>query len=158
MSELHAAVALAQLGKLDQIRAAMRERHDRLAAETRLYGRTIRPVPDPEGSLPHAFVLYADDAADREQILARLCDAEIPADDLYGEPLYRAAPLVRWSRGELVLGCPHPELRPRFERCPDAEQLMARIVRIPLSPVYSPDDMDHLIATLQRCLERPTSH
>jgi 8-amino-3,8-dideoxy-alpha-D-manno-octulosonate transaminase len=157
MSELHAAVALAQLGKLDEIRAAMRQRHQRLVAETRLYGRSVRPDLDPEGSLPHAFVFYADDLGDRERILARLSESEIPADDLYGEPLYRSAPLVRWSRGEAVLGCPNPALRPRFEPCPDSEQLMARIVRVPLSPVYSPDDMDHLIATLQRCLERPTS-
>jgi 8-amino-3,8-dideoxy-alpha-D-manno-octulosonate transaminase len=157
MSELHAAVALAQLGKLDAIRAAMRQRHQRLVAETRLFGRSIRPELDADGSLPHAFVFYADDANDRERILTRLADAEIPADDLYSEPLYRSVPLVRWSHGEAVLGCPRPELRPRFERCPDAEQLMARIVRVPLSPVYTPDDMDHLIATLQRCLERPTN-
>lgn len=156
MSELHAAVALAQLGKLDEIRAAMRARHLRLVHETRLYGRTVRPEPDPAGSLPHAFVFYADDADDRARILARLEAAEIPADDLYGEPLYLSAPLVRWARGEPVLGCPHPEWRPRFERCPDAERLMARIVRVPLSPVYSTDDMDHLITTLQRCLERPS--
>jgi 8-amino-3,8-dideoxy-alpha-D-manno-octulosonate transaminase len=158
ISELHAAVALAQLGKLDEIRAAMRQRHQRMVAETRLYGRTVRPELDPEGSLPHAFIFYADDRGDREQILARLSESEIPADDLYGEPLYRSAPIVRWSRGEEVLGCPRPELRPRFEPCPDTEQLMTRIVRVPLSPVYSPDDMNHLIATLQRCLERPTNH
>ncbi|HEX3479155.1 MAG TPA: DegT/DnrJ/EryC1/StrS family aminotransferase [Kofleriaceae bacterium] len=152
MSELHAAVALAQLGKLEAIRSAMRQRHQRMVAELDLAGRAARPDPDPAGSLPHAFVFFARDPADREQLLARLADAEIPADDLYGEPLYRSAPLVRWSRGEPVLGCPHPELRPRFAPCPDAEQLMARTVRVPLSPVYSPDDMDHLIATLRRCL------
>ena len=156
MGELQGAVARAQLTKLARIRAAMCHIHGRLTRELPLHGRTRRVDPSPADSLPHAFVLFAHDPDDRDRILAGLAARGVPADALYDEPIYRMAPFRRWARGEPVLGCPHPERRPRFEPCPQAEALMSRIVRLPLSPVDEAHDVDALIESVDAVLWEST--
>jgi 8-amino-3,8-dideoxy-alpha-D-manno-octulosonate transaminase len=141
MSELHAAVALAQLRKLPRIRETMRSLYARLVERVELRGRAWRTDPDPAGALPYAMLFFARDLPDRQRIVDGLNGFEIPVDGLYDEPLYRSSPFVRWARGEKVFGLPDYGLRPKFPPCPRAEDLMARIIRIPLSPEYGPEQI-----------------
>ncbi|HVZ39260.1 MAG TPA: DegT/DnrJ/EryC1/StrS family aminotransferase [Candidatus Kapabacteria bacterium] len=152
ISELHAAVALAQVRRLPVIRERMRALHALVASNADLGGRMMRLDHDPSGSLPYAFILFARDAGDRTRIIEQLDEQGIPADGLYGEAIYRLRPFVRWANGEHVPGLPHPELRPEFRPCPRSEELMQRIVRIPLNPAYEPEDMMMLARMLTAIL------
>ncbi|MBS1913061.1 MAG: DegT/DnrJ/EryC1/StrS family aminotransferase [Bacteroidetes bacterium] len=154
ISELHAAVALAQVRKLSVIRERMRALHALVASNADLGGRMMRLDHDPAGSLPYAFILFAHDAGDRACIIEQLDEQGIPADGLYGEAIYHLRPFVRWANGERVPGLPHPELRPEFRPCPRSEELMQRIVRIPLNPAYEPEDMMMLARVLTAILNR----
>jgi len=152
MSELHAAVALAQLRKLSVLREAMQRAHGRLAERVDLRGRGLRYDPSGDGSIPYGLIFFAHDVADRDRIFALLEEREIPRDGLYSDPVYRLRPYQRWARGERVAGLPQLGLRPEFTPCPRSEQLMERIVRIPLSPAYTDHDVDMLAEAINAAL------
>lgn len=148
ISELHAAVALAQLERLPHIGTTMRRLYTTLAQSIDLGGRTLRPCLDADGAIPYAFLFYAHHRDDRDTLLRQLAARDIPADGLYDHPLYREPPLVRWAAGENVFGLPPFAQRPHFEPCPRSEILMARLVRIPLSPAYGQREIDRLCEVL----------
>lgn len=150
IGELPAGVALAQLRKLADIRSRMRALHAALVAQIELRGRRWRRDPDPAGSLPYALTLHARDEADRGRIFASLASDGVPADGLYDRPLYASAPFVRWARGEPVFGLPSRELRPEFPPCQRTEQLLSRLVRIPISLRFSDED----VAVIADCATR----
>lgn len=154
MNELQSAVALAQLGKIGHIRNVMRDTYRQVVDGVDLGGREIRENPDADGCLPYSFIFYARDSADRSAIFSKLQGAGVPCDGLYDEPLYKSAPLVHWSEGRTVPGCVYPELKPQFKPCPRAEQWMSKIVRIPLSPAYSSEDMEYMVNALSGILKK----
>jgi dTDP-4-amino-4,6-dideoxygalactose transaminase len=157
MSELQAAVALAQLDRLDGLLADMRARKARLKEQVmpRLAARgaSFRTIHDAAGEAGLALVFFLPDAARTAAVVAALCDQNVPAGRLYhgGE---------RLPRDYVDLHVyPHwtPVLR-RFgyspDACPRTVALLARAVHVDVSPDLTGDQVDQMAGAIAATVEQ----
>jgi dTDP-4-amino-4,6-dideoxygalactose transaminase len=171
MSELHAAVLLVQLDRLDGLVADMRARKSRLKrmlADT-LPGKGVsfRTLHDPDGDTAIALIFFLPDAGRIKQVVSALADEKIPASRLYHDVehldyvdlhAYPAwTPLLRkrtWS----TQGGPwrwHPgEVTYPPEACPTTIGLLRRAVHIDVSPELSDELVEQMGAEITRVVER----
>lgn len=153
MSELHAAVLLVQLCRLDGVLADMRAGKARLDAivhdELTSRGVRFRAVTDPAGDTSLALVFFVPDPASAGRVAAALRNQNVPASRLYNDlrdlphdivdlHVYAGwAPLMRraswtpagspWSR--------HPRaIDYSAEMCPVTLDLLRRAVHVDVSP------------------------
>jgi dTDP-4-amino-4,6-dideoxygalactose transaminase len=151
MSELTAAVALAQLRKLDGLRAHCRALHARIAARVRgLAGITLRRSPDTAGDFGFELYLFFADAtrvaAFREKLDARNvnCGARTGTYPQY----YRD--YVKNGRAHTPAASPFCGLAPwpapgyRAEDFPRTEELTKRFVALPLGWLYTIEDAAYI--------------
>lgn len=152
MTELQAAVARAQLAKLDSIIADRRRAAARLAAAVEdLDGIRTRPV---DGSSVWLFPLFVDPltaGVDGARFADLLRAEGIPANPGYLQrPVYRAPFLAEHrtygSSGYPVAHTEYPE-----GLCRNAEELIAgRLVVLPWNENYSDADVDDMITALRK--------
>jgi 8-amino-3,8-dideoxy-alpha-D-manno-octulosonate transaminase len=155
MSELTAAVALAQFRRLDTSRTHVRALRDHiLPATANLPGWTWRPQADPTGDW--GFELYASVAtpaqadAARAALTARGVNC-LPRTGTY--PHYRRDPLVyrlthHPATNPFHADPPGPLPGYRAEDFPRTEDLIHRLVALPLGARYTHADADHIVSTL----------
>lgn len=156
MSELHAAVALIQLHRLDSIVRDMRERKARLKEMVRdglaKKGATLRTIHDPDGDASIAFIFFLPEKSRVKRVAAALADENIPASRLYQEMEYLPhdhidlhafstwTPILR-KRAWSAHGGPwrgHPrEIEYDEARCPTTMDLLRRAIHIDISPELS---------------------
>lgn len=156
MSELTAAVALAQFRRLDTTRAHVRALRDQiLAATTDLPHWTWRPQADPAGDW--GFELYATVPTPAQADAAR---AALTAHGVNCRP--RTGTYPHYRRDTLQHRVTHhPATNPfradapgplpgyRPEDFPFTENLIYRQVALPLGARYTPADAAHIITSLQ---------
>jgi len=151
MSELTAAVALAQLRKVDKIREHCRRLNARIVPGLAgLKGLTLRRVPDPAGEFGFEIYFYLRDAAlvsaFREKLDARNVNC--------GQ---RTGTYPQYNRDYVKTGLAHtPAASPfrdfkewpapgyRAEDFPRTEDLTKRFVAIPLGWLYTDADADYI--------------
>jgi 8-amino-3,8-dideoxy-alpha-D-manno-octulosonate transaminase len=155
MSELTAAVALAQLRKLEGIRQHCRRMSLRLRAQiAELPGITLRRIPDPEGESGFETYFWVESVAARDAFRARLREARIPCDQMTGT-------YVQYRRAYVASGLAHaPGASPfavgpgwpapgyRAEDFPQTEDLIHRFVTIPVGVNHTEADMDYIAAVI----------
>lgn len=140
LTELHAALGLSQLTRLDEFVARRHEIADRYDVE--LAGLPLRlPSRKPEArSALHLYVvrLRLDEIAKtRREVFEALRDAGIGVNVHY-IPVYR---LPYYER----LG-----FRPGY--CPEAERYYAEAISLPMFPTMTPDQQDKVIRSLEQAL------
>ena len=136
MSELTAAVALAQLRKLDVLRDHCRALKARITARlARLPGITLRPLADDAGDFGFELYFYARTPEVAAAFRARL-------DALNG---LAANPALSPFRGI----SPWPAPGYRAEDFPRTEDLTARFVALPLGWKFTADDADYIAASVE---------
>ncbi len=136
LSDIHAALGLSQLGKLERFVAARRALRQ---AYARALPRGVALAPMPEGAGPHLCVALIDfQAADitRAQVMAAL-KAEGIGTQVHYIPLHRQ-PYYRALYGPLDL--------------PGAERFYARCLSLPLFPDMTEDDVSRVCDALGRVL------
>jgi 8-amino-3,8-dideoxy-alpha-D-manno-octulosonate transaminase len=149
MTELQAAVALVQCGRLSIIRNLMQNVHADIVKRVSTFKIVLRTSHDPAGAIPYSIVMFASEPWQREALFHSFTAAGVPADEAYAEPIYRMAPFTRWSRGDPVDGLPGFDLpSPSFKPCPQSERLLRQIVRVPLSPLYGKREVDRIGAAI----------
>jgi len=155
MSELTSAVALAQLRKLDGLRAHCRALHARIAARLAgLRGITLRRSPDPAGDFGFELYLFFADgdrvAAFREKLDARNvnCGARTGTYPQYHRDY------VKNGRAHTAEASPFRGMEPwpapgyRVEDFPRTEELTRRFVAVPLGWLYTMDDADYIAESI----------
>ncbi|MBM4429438.1 MAG: DegT/DnrJ/EryC1/StrS family aminotransferase [Chloroflexi bacterium] len=162
MSELHGAVALAQLGKLPGILAAMQSNKRRIKESITLRpGMSFRRIPDEVGDVGAAIFFYVPDRNLAQRVVAALQAENIDADQLYGgQVAYLGWPQVRHQRTITSEGCPFT--CPYYGRkvvyepglCPWAEDLFGRAIRLSISPLFTADDC----AAIAEGVNKVTAH
>ena len=173
MSELHAAILLVQLTRLEQILADMRERKARvkeiIGEPLERRGLKLRTVHDAAGDTATAVIFFAPDARRAERIVSALGDENVPASRLYLDLAYLPhdhvdlhalpawTPILQqrsWSRsGEPWRSHPRPvaqEARP----CPATVDLLRRAVHIDVSPDLALQQADAIGAAVVAVVER----
>jgi dTDP-4-amino-4,6-dideoxygalactose transaminase len=134
-SDLLAALALAQLGRMDEIqqrRRAIWLRYQTGLEDLERAGKILLQRVDPQAQLNwHIFAFRTVDARSRDVVLSELRQRQVGATFHY-VPLHSAPYAVeRW-------GCRPGEL-------PITERVSASLVRLPIYPDLSIDDQDYVI-------------
>lgn len=152
LTELQGALARVQLGRLDGLLGRMRASKARIeTAVGELPGVRRRRYPDPAGEGGSGIGLLFDDAAVASRFAAALCAEGVPAGAPYGGlPVY-ATPAVLQQRTAAMKGHPWhvPGVAPyAMGMCPQTEDLLARCVRVGVSPAYTEADCDDVATAL----------
>lgn len=156
MSELTAAVALAQLRKLDVIREHCRTLKTRLLARVgTLSGLTPRPLADEAGDFGFELYWYVRDSATAARLREHLTARNVWC-------LQRTGTYPQYRRDYVKTGLTaHPALSPfrdlspwpapgyRAEDFPHTEDLTSRFVAVPIGWRYTSADVDHIAASLE---------
>lgn len=141
-SDIHCALGLSQLGKLDRFvarRRALAARYDALLAPLAPVVRPVGRVPDCEPAW-HLYVVLIDfevAGMARAELMNRLRERGI-ATQVHYLPVHRQ-PYYRRRYGDLNL--------------PGAEAYYARALSLPLFPAMTDADVDRVVATLRTILE-----
>lgn len=151
MSELAAAVALAQLRKLDGLRARCRAAQDRILAKIRdLPGLEFRHIPDPSGDTGFEiyFWLKTPDLASR--MVKALGEWNVPAAKASGTGFHFLLEHCKNGRAHAPGASPFagfkewPAKGYRPGDFPRSEDLMGRYVALQVGVLYSKEDADYL--------------
>lgn len=141
LSDIHAALGLRQIGKLDGFVAVRRALRTRYVERLSRLGPLIRPLPVAEGCDPawHLSVVLVDFAGlgtERAAVMHALraegIGTQVHYIPVHGQPYFRAAH-------------PSPEM-------PGAEAYYARCLSLPLFPAMTEADVDRVVETLGRVL------
>lgn len=156
MSELTGAVALAQLRKLEGIRAHCRRLSLRLRERIAgLPGLTLRRVPDPAGESGFETYFWVRSAEMRDAFRARLVAAGIPCDQMTGTYAQYRRPYVTSGLAHapgaspFPLGAEWPTAAYRAESFPRTEDLIHRFVVIPVGVTHTEEDMDYIAEVIR---------
>jgi dTDP-4-amino-4,6-dideoxygalactose transaminase len=166
LSELQAAVALVQIGRLEGLLAAMRERKRLLKGGledvARRKGLPFRQIVDPEGEAAIALIFFAPDAALARRIAAALTAENVEASLLY-EPderdyhVYAHWEPVLSQRTWTPNGGPwrwaRREVRYDPGMCPRSLDLLGRAVHLDVNPLLSNEDVEETLEGANRVLE-----
>jgi dTDP-4-amino-4,6-dideoxygalactose transaminase len=151
MSELTAAVALAQLRKVDRIRDHCRALQARIVPRLQgLKGLKLRPVADPAGDLGFEPYLLFDRPEHVAPFRTRLDARNVNCGQ-------RTGTYPQYNRDYVKTGLAHaPAASPfrgfkdwpapgyRAEDFPQTEDLTKRFLALPLGWLYTPADADHI--------------
>ncbi len=164
MAELQGAVALVQLGRIDEILTALRARKSALKAGmaeiARSKGVEFRTINDPEGDTAISLV-FSVPSAERAQYVARALDAEGLRASMLFDPertdyhvYYHWTPILNkrmWSaKGSWDL---HDE-EVRYERdmCPRTLELLGRSLQVHISPDLTDENVSEMTEALNKVL------
>ncbi len=165
MPELLAAVALAQLRRLDGLLDAMRARKRMLKAGladvAQARGIGFREIVDAEGDAAIALVLLMPDAARAEAVTAALRAEKIDASVLYHPDridyhIYRHWTPIMTQRTWTAAGGPwrwaQREIRYTPDMCPRSLDLLGRAVHLDVSPLLTNEDVEETLEGLTSVL------
>lgn len=143
LSDVHAALGLSQLGKLERFiarRQALAQEYDRALTAFDLLRPGRRPYVD---SAWHLYTVQLRDADQRRRVVRSLHAQGIGVQVHY-TPIYRHPYYQRLGYGEV--------------RCPEAERYAARCLSLPLFPSLSEEDFRRVIDALATALESTPHH
>ena len=157
MTELAAAIAGVQLGRLPELLDTMRTNKRRiLDAIGELDGLERRRVPDPDGDGGSSITWFAPSADVARRFVKALLGEGIPSTRMYnGQPVY-ATPAILERRTASGKGGPwncgeHPTaVEYRMGMCPHTEDLAARAVTVGLGVLYDEDDCADVAAAVTK--------
>ncbi len=164
MSELTAAVALAQLRKLDGIRDHCRRLKSRLVAKAgALAGFSWRPLADPEGDFGFELYGYASSADAATQLRERLdaqgvwCQKRTGTYPQYHRDYVKSGQTAHPALSPFRGLAPWPVAGYRAEDFPRTEDLTSRFVALPIGWRFTDDDVDHIAASLRLATSAATT-
>jgi perosamine synthetase len=132
MSDLHAAIGLAQMGRLDAFTAKRRANASYLSANLR--GVQVPQVKEGYEHVWHQYTIRVGEGRDRA--VARLNEAGVGTGIFYPVPAHRQNHLQALGYGELSL--------------PVAEQLSREVISLPVHPQLSQEDLDKIVYEVNR--------
>lgn len=151
MSELTAAVALAQFRKVDRMREHCRALQDRILPRLRgINGFTLRRVPDPAGDFGFEIYLLFDDPQMVEPFRTQLDARNVNCGQRTGTYPQYNRDYVKTGLAHAPGASPFRGLHPwpapgyRAEDFPKTEELTRRFIALSLGLLYTVDDADYV--------------
>jgi 8-amino-3,8-dideoxy-alpha-D-manno-octulosonate transaminase len=162
LSELSAALALAQFGKMASILERTRATKTRIVAQIRgLPGIELQDVPDPAGDCGIALIFFCRDAERAKQFSAALKAEGIPNGTMYDNTIadrhiYRNWDYVLAKRGATAANCPWScgaykgsvEYSP--DMCPRSLDYLGRAISIGIAQRMEGEHADKVAAGIQK--------
>jgi 8-amino-3,8-dideoxy-alpha-D-manno-octulosonate transaminase len=162
MSELTAAVGVAQLTRMDWIIDRMRQHKARLVgAVADVRGLTVRPLPDPAGDTGATFIVSTP-TADHATRFARALTAEgVPASVAWvsGQHVYHHFDQLierRFlSRRHCAWECPHYQGKATLRKgqFPRSDDVLKRAVHLDIHPLFSDRDVEDISVAVHKVAE-----
>jgi 8-amino-3,8-dideoxy-alpha-D-manno-octulosonate transaminase len=169
MNELVAAMALAQLPKMDKILQRARENKRRVMKGIEGLGLNFRHIPDPEGEVAMNVTFFLPTAR-KAQEYAKALQAENIDAGVYYVPGVTTKDLHIYSCWDTIMhkktisatGCPYTcpfyvraggrEGGPEYSKdmCPRTLDLLSRAVSVPLGPLLSKADVESIIEGIRK--------
>ncbi len=140
MSELAAAIGLAQLRRLPEFLEARRRNAEFLT--DKLKDLNFLQLPVEPNSAKHSWYVYTvrlkgASAARRDEVVRKLRTMGIKATVYYPVPIHRMPYYARFARGKLV----------------HAEEACSQIFSLPVHPALTPSDMEYVAQCARTALE-----
>lgn len=165
MSELTAAVALAQLGKLDRIVEHCRSLSRTIrAAIKEVPTLTPRTLPDPEGDIGILNGAYARTAAEAVQFREQLQEAGVSIHATTGTYNQYDRDYCKSGLAHAFAASPFRDLTPwpapgyRPTDFPKTNDFIARLICFPVGTLYKTEDADHVADSIRAiCGARQTA-
>ncbi len=154
MTELTAAVGIAQLGKIGKIIEAMKQSKKKIKeAISDIEGITFRRVPDEEGDTGAALIFFLPKAEIAEKFARALNAENISASLIYlsGQHVYAHFEQIRekklLSKVKCPWECPYYKGKIKLEKgiFPQTDALLKRAVHIDMVPIFSEQDEKDII-------------
>lgn len=134
MTDVHAAIGLAQMDRLDEFTAKRRANAAYLTAHIT---SVITPkVREGYGHVWHQYTVRLDKGRDREAAVKRLADAGVGTGIFYPVPANKQAHLVELGLGDVSL--------------PVAERLAGEVISLPVHPQLSQADLETIVAEVNK--------
>jgi len=134
MTDVHAAIGLAQMDRLDEFTAKRRANAAYLTAHIT---SVITPkVRQGYGHVWHQYTVRLDKGRDREAAVKRLADAGVGTGIFYPVPANKQAHLVKLGLGDVSL--------------PVAERLAEEVISLPVHPQLSQADLETIVAEVNK--------
>ncbi len=163
MSELTAAMALAQLRKLDKVRAHCRALQTRILGQIYdLPGLELRHVPDPQGDSGIEIHFFMPDGDSAVTLKAQLHALNVNCHSGTGTGGHYAQQYCAKAQTHAPAGSPFKEFSSwpapgyREEDFPATVALMQRAIALPLGVLYTEEDADYMAQCLRGLLTQPT--
>jgi 8-amino-3,8-dideoxy-alpha-D-manno-octulosonate transaminase len=157
MAELTAAVALAQLRKLDRLRAHCRRLQARVMARIgSLPGLELRRIPDPSGDTGVESYFSPGDAATAAKFREKLDTWNVNCSATTGTYCHYAGEYCRHRSAHAPGASPFARFEQwpapgyRAEDFPKTESLVHRFVAVPLGVPYTDEDADYIGEVIAR--------
>lgn len=131
MSDVHAAIGLAQLRHLEAWTAKRRENAQRLTKG--LQDVVVTPVERPGDR--HVYHQYTVLVPDRDRVVAKLREEGVGTGVYYPRPLSS-----------------YPHLAHGARRCPEAQRAAREVLSLPVHPSLTPQDVDRVVASLRKAV------
>lgn len=137
MTDLHAAIGLVQLGRLEAFTAARRAHAAYFDEHLAAHVRTPEPAPAGCTHVYHQYTIRLEgrSAAERDQAVEKLAAAGVGSGVFYPVPANRQQHLL-----DLGLG---------GESVPVAEQLAREVISLPVHPQLTPADLETIVAAVR---------
>jgi 8-amino-3,8-dideoxy-alpha-D-manno-octulosonate transaminase len=154
MSELAAALALAQFGKMPAILDRLRAIKSRIVSQIRhIPGITLQDVPDPEGDCGIALIFFCQTPDRAKEFSAALKAEGIPNGTMYDNTIadrhiYKNWDYVLAKRGATAAGCPwtcgayHGNVEYAPDMCPRSLDYLGRAISLTLSQRMTDEQAD----------------
>ncbi len=157
MTELSAAVALAQLRRLDRVRAHCRSVQDRVRRGMgKLKGIGYRHIPDPEGDSGIEVYLYLETSELAAKFGARLNALNVNCEKTTGTYCHYGREYCVQRQASSPSASPFASFKEwpakgyRKEDFPRTEGLICRFLAMPIGVLYSEEDGDYMAAMVRR--------
>ena len=134
MTDLHAAIGLAQVERLEEF---THKRQDNAA----YFNQRIHSVVTPKVSqgyehVFHQYTIRVDRGRDRDAAVKQLNDAGVGSGIFYPVPAYRQAPLIELGYGNVSL--------------PVTERLVKEVISLPVHPLLSQADLETIVSEVNK--------
>lgn len=155
MSELTAAAAGIQLGKLDDIMIRMRAIKKQIKAGiSDIKGIRFREILDKNGDAGTTIVMFLPDKEKTKRFVSALRAEKIPCGDMYeGTPVYMN-PQIFYKKTIDTNGFPYNQFDEEIiyteDMCPNAISIIPTIATLGVTPVLSQQDIDDIITAVRK--------
>lgn len=163
MSQIHAAIGLAQLRKLDDYLNSLRKRKKILMEELKGLKRLkFAPINDIEGDCATNLILLSETGKEAKEILQKLQQEKVPAGGIYDKNIrdwhiYKYWEHIIEKKTPTEEGCPFtcpyykgklPQYSP--DMCPKTLDILSRVIAIGINPNWKEEEVKEIANKIKR--------
>jgi 8-amino-3,8-dideoxy-alpha-D-manno-octulosonate transaminase len=166
MSEINAALALAQVEGLDEVIGKLRQAKKTILEQIRsIPSIKLQAVSDPQGDISTTVIFFLEEAESAKRFAATLKENGIPAGTIYNNGFADRHIYANWdyvlekrsaSEKDNPWTCASYKGNVQYSKdmCPRTLDLLGRAISIPLHQTLTEEDCQDAIAAIHKAAER----